>query len=460
MPSYENRITILITREYRAHNLRIISLITTNSAFGANPRNPFFINKTTSTRVRSLDDRGLAPVTTNPPVEHVRSLAEWGDADYLRNVKSNNHKVLLEDLPTPSLVLELDVLESNIQFMQDRADTLGVRMRPHVKTHKCIEIGELQRAAGATGITVATMEEAFAFTNAGFDDILWAFPMIPSRLNDVLHLSRKIEFGVTVDSEATLKLLSTTGEALSIWIEIDCGYGRSGVPHESEILVRLARQIIAIGLKLKGCFTHGGHTYKADSSRQIIELAEAERCAMVAVGDRLRAAGIDPGSLSVGSTPEMSIVENLEGIDEARPGNYSLYDYSQIQLGSCGVERCAVTILSTVVSANQARAQSIADCGALVLSKDLGPDVPPHYGRVFEDLSGKQLHPDIRVSSVSQEHGTLTANYPVGTKIRILPNHSCLTVAQFDHFQVIRGNDVLDRWRIRRSRDLEALRTS
>jgi D-serine deaminase-like pyridoxal phosphate-dependent protein len=375
-------------------------------------------------------------------------------------MKFNGHRVLLEDLPTPSLLLDLDILESNIQFMQDRANTLGVRMRPHVKTHKCLEIGELQRSAGATGITVATIEEAFAFANAGFDDILWAFPMIPSRLSDVLQLSRQIEFGVAVESEATLELLSTTGEALSVWIEIDCGYGRSGVPYESEILVHLAQKIIAAGLKLKGCFTHGGHTYKADSSRQIIDWAEHTRCAMVAAGDRLRTTGIEPGSLSVGSTPEMSIVENLEGIDEARPGNYSLFDYSQIQLGSCGVERCAVTVLSTVVSANATRAKSIADCGALVLSKDLGPDTPPHYGRVFEDLSGERLHPDIRVSSVSQEHGTLTANYPVGTKIRILPNHSCLTVAQFDHFQVIRGNDVLDRWRIRRARDLEAVGTS
>ena len=368
--------------------------------------------------------------------------------------------MLLEDLPTPSLLLDLDILESNIQFMQDRADTLGVRMRPHVKTHKCVEIGELQRSAGARGITVSTIEEAFTFANAGFDDILWAFPMIPSRLNDVIQLSRQIEFGVAVESEATLELLSTTGEALSVWIEIDCGYGRSGVPYESETLVRLAQKIIAAGLKLKGCFTHGGHTYKADNSRQIIELAEDGRCAMESVGDRLRSAGIDPGLLSVGSTPEMSIVENLEGIDEARPGNYSLFDYSQIHLGSCRVERCAATVLSTVVSANEARAKSIADCGALVLSKDLGPDTPPHYGRVFEDLSGERLHPDIHVSSVSQEHGTLTTNYPVGTKIRILPNHSCLTVAQFDHFQVIRGNEVLDRWQIKRSRDLEAAGTS
>ena len=417
------------------------------------------MDKTTSRRFRSLNDRSLPPVTAYPPVKHSRKAVRC-HTDYLMPVKSKGHRVVLEDLPTPSLVLDLDVLESNIQFMQDRADTLGVRMRPHIKTHKCLEIGELQRSVGATGITVATMEEALAFANAGFDDILWAFPMISSRVDDVLRLSSQIEFGVAVDSDTTLRLLSRTRETLSVWIEIDCGYGRSGVPHKSGLVVRLAQQInAAVGLKLKGCFTHGGHTYKASSPSRIMELAEDERRAMIDVGDRLRAAGVDPGSLSVGSTPEMSIVENLEGIDEARPGNYSLYDYSQIQLGSCGVERCAVTVLSTVVSAIEGRTHSIADCGALVLSKDLGPDDPPHYGRVFEDLSGQQLDSDARVSSVSQEHGMLSANYPVGTKIRILPNHSCLTVAQFDHFEVIRGNDVIDRWRIWRSRDSQVNRT-
>jgi len=359
----------------------------------------------------------------------------------------------LEDLPTPALVLDLDVLESNVRFMQRRADALGVRLRPHVKTHKCIEVGALQRSAGASGITVSTLEEARAFAAHGFTDMLWAFPMIPSRLTEILSLSEQTDFGVTVDSPGAVETLAATGAALSVWIEVDCGYGRSGVPYESPDLEEIARRIeSASGLALTGCLTHAGHTYHAEATSTIRRLAEEERRAMVQVGERLREIGIDAGVLSVGSTPGMSLVEDLSGIDEVRPGNYAFYDYTQVCLGSCGLERCAVTVLSTVISSRAGRGRCIADCGALVLSKDLGVETPAHYGRLFADLAGSRLEPDARVVSVSQEHGTISAQYPTGQKIRVLPNHACLTVAQFDHFTVVRGNVVVDRWKIWRSR--------
>ncbi len=358
----------------------------------------------------------------------------------------------LADLPTPALVLDLDVLESNLRFMQSRADALGVRLRPHIKTHKCLEIGKLQRAAGAQGITVSTLEEARVFADAGFRDILWAFPLNLSRLDEVLALSQRVELGVTVDSGPAVDALEASGAALSVWLEIDCGYGRSGVPHTDDLAVALARRIAdSSSLELRGCLTHAGHTYHGRSASHITALAEEERQAMVGVGERLRAAGVDPGSLSLGSTPGMSRVESLAGIDEARPGNYALYDYGQLRLGSCDLSRCAVTVLASVVSAPAGRGSVIADCGALVLSKDLGPDDPPHYGRVFTDPEGSELS-EGRVTSVSQEHATVSGSYHVGQRIRVLPNHSCLTVAQFDHFCVVRKNTVVDRWKIWRSR--------
>lgn len=173
---------------------------------------------------------------------------------------------------------------------------------------------------------------------------------------------------------------------------------------------------------------------------------------MVEVGRALLAAGLEPGVLSLGSTPGMSRVETLEGIDEARPGNYALYDYTQTRLGSCALSDCAVTVLATVVSAREGSDGAIADCGALALSKDVGPDDPPHYGRLFRDTSGGELS-DHRVTSVSQEHGRLSGRFAVGEKVRVLPNHACLTVAHFDHFDVVRGRRVVDRWKIRRTRD-------
>ena len=341
--------------------------------------------------------------------------------------------------------------------MQERTDALGVRLRPHVKTHKCVEIAELQRSGGASGIAVSTLAEARVFAEAGFDDILWAFPLNLSRVGEAAALAGRVGLGVTVDSLTAVEALEAAGAAFSVWLEIDCGYGRSGVPYDSGRVVEIARRIARAGrLSLGGCLTHAGHTYGADSPAAIAALAEEERHAMVEAGGALRAAGLEPGVLSLGSTPGMSRVETLEGVDEARPGNYALYDYTQTRLGSCTVRDCAVTVLATVVSARGGSGGgpggAIADCGALALSKDVGPDDPPHYGRLFRDAAGGELS-DHRVTSVSQEHGRLSGRFAVGEKVRVLPNHACLTVAHFDHFEVVRGRRVVDRWKIRRTRD-------
>ena len=357
------------------------------------------------------------------------------------------------DLRTPALILDLDVLENNLRVMQDRARALGVRLRPHVKTHKCVEIAERQRSLGAAGITVSTLAEARSFAEAGFDDILWAFPLNISRIGEAAALSRRVELGVTVDSVTAVEALEAADAPFSVWLEIDCGYGRSGVASNSERVVEIAGRISRAGrLALRGCLTHAGHAYGADSPAAIARVAEEERRAMVEAGRALREARIDPGVLSLGSTPGMSRVETLEGVDEARPGNYALHDYMQTRLGSCGVRDCAVTVLATVVSARDGLDGAIADCGALALSKDVGPDDPSHYGRLCRDLSGGELSDD-RVTSVSQEHGRISRRLAVGDRVRVLPNHACLTVAHFDHFEVVRGGCVVDRWEIRRTRD-------
>jgi len=363
------------------------------------------------------------------------------------------HAPDLFGLRTPALILDLDVLENNLRVMQERTDALGVRLRPHVKTHKCVEIAELQRSRGASGIAVSTLGAARIFAVAGFDDILWAFPLTLARIGEAAALSQRVELGVTVDSLTAVEALEATDVSCAAGLESDSGYGRSGVPNDRGRLVEIARRISHAGrLALRGGRTHAGQTYGADSRAASATLAEEGRRAMVEVGRALRAAGLEPGVLSVGSTPGMSRVETLEGVDEARPGNYALYDYTQMRLGSCALSDCAVTVLATVVSARDGSDGAIADCGALALSKDVGPDAPPHYGRLFRDTSGRELS-DHRVTSVSQEHGRLSGWFAVGEKVRVLPNHACLTVAHFDHFEVVRGRRVVDRWKIRRARD-------
>jgi D-serine deaminase-like pyridoxal phosphate-dependent protein len=359
----------------------------------------------------------------------------------------------IQDLPTPSLLLDLDILEGNLDLMQARANALGVRLRPHIKTHKCIEIARLQRDRGAIGITVSTLEEAMAFAAAGFEDITWAFPLIVSRLDEVREMCRIADFAVTLDTISAIEALEASGIDVPVWIKVDCGYGRAGVDPSSEAAVEVARRLAdSATLHLRGCLTHAGHTYEQESADAIVAVAEAERVVMTGFGARLRGLGIDPGTLSVGSTPGMSLVSSLEGIDEARPGNYALYDYTQTRLGSCGIERSAASVLSTVVSSQPGRDVCIADAGALVMSKDTGKDRPIHYGRLYENISSDRLDTDLRILSVSQEHARVSASLPVGMKLRIVPNHSCLTVAQFDHFTVVRGNMVIDTWKIWRDR--------
>lgn len=362
--------------------------------------------------------------------------------------------VPVSELPTPALLLDRGALETNLRRMAERTGSLGVSLRPHVKTHKCIEIGERQRALGARGITVSTLYEARVFARHGFRDITWAFPLIPSRAREAAALAGEIRLGITLDSREALEAAEATGAPLEVWIKVDCGYGRAGVDPGSGAALSLARAVAASSrLSLRGILTHSGHAYHAESPAEIEEVAEEERSAMVGFAERLRKAGISVSGISVGSTPAMARVRTLEGVTEARPGNYALYDYTQFRLGSCELADCAVSVLTTVVSRRAGERHAVTDAGALSLSKDTGPDGERHFGRIFGGTDLRELDPGVRVTSVSQEHGTVTADLPVGTRLRVLPNHSCLTVANFDRFHVVEGNEVVDRWKIWRGRD-------
>lgn len=447
--SDQDRERLRISGENGAHDIAIPRLITGNSPLRADPGDVLlFSNKTTS-------KLGASPERNGRSGPH-GSLAELRGQDYLRRMSPPLEPIrsrTLEDLPTPALLLDADILEGNLRSMQERADSLGVRLRPHIKTHKCLEIGRRQRELGGRGITVSTLEEAWIFSADGFDDITWAFPLNPSRIEEVRALAEKIGLGITVDDEAAVQALEDAGRPFRVWLKVDCGYGRAGVDPSGERAVGLARRIAdSSRLELAGCLTHSGHAYRASNAEEARRIAESERRTMVEFGQRLRAAGVSPGTLSVGSTPAMSRVVSLDGVDEARPGNYALYDYTQVRLGSCETVSCAVSVLATVVSARPGADRCVTDAGALVLSKDMGPDSPAHYGRPFRDPAARELDPDSRVVGVSQEHGVLSGSRRVGEKVRILPNHSCLTVAQFDHFTVLKGNQVMDFWKIWRAR--------
>jgi len=376
----------------------------------------------------------------------------------------------IDQLPTPALLLDIDILESNLKRMQERAQKYHVSLRPHIKTHKCLEIARKQKALGSNGITVSTFYEAEQFAAAGFNDITWAFPVPPVWAERVIALAKKITFRLVVDSmeakSAIVKAAATMAGPVHVWLKVDCGGHRAGVDPSSTFAEEMAHALAQSEvLHFDGILTHAGHSYLAQTKREIIDIAEQERSTMVHFAQWLRGNNIAVPGISIGSTPTMSLVEKLDGITEIRPGNYAFNDYTQVQLGVCGVNDCALTVLASVISHQPEAQHFVTDAGALALSKDPGATHIRNdmgMGILYEDYERKRLfaHLDVHVQSLSQEHGkvmvdrhsNIEGKFKVGERIRILEHHSCLTAANFDRYYVVRGNDVVGEWKVLRGR--------
>lgn len=360
----------------------------------------------------------------------------------------------LPDVPTPALVLDLDVLERNLSRMAERCRELGVALRPHAKTHKCVEVGRRQVELGAVGLTVATLPEARAFAAAGVGDLTWAFPLPPARAADAAELAEGTTLRLLVDSPEAVDALEATGARLHAWLKVDCGYGRVGVDPQGPRAVELARRLAASpGLLFDGLLTHSGQAYAARGEEALAAAAEEERRVMAALAERLRGEGIAVPGVSVGSTPAMSAARRLDGVTEARPGNYALFDGSMVSRGACSWGDCAATVLATVVSCQPGASHSVVDAGALALSKDAGAGdtggIDTGMG-VLVDEEGRPTGG--RLTSLSQEHGVVDRPLPVGERVRVVPNHSCLAVACFDRYELVRGGRSAGRWSVYRER--------
>jgi D-serine deaminase-like pyridoxal phosphate-dependent protein len=366
--------------------------------------------------------------------------------------------VRLGEIPTPALVVDLGRLDANLERMAAKARRLGVALRPHLKTHKCAEIARRQAALGCRGVTVSTLEEAHFFAEAGFDDLTWAFPIIPSRLPEARSLAERVSLGVVVDSDEAIAMLEAQPAAAPwrTWLKVDCGYHRAGVEPTEPRATLLARRLAdSPAIDFRGLLTHSGHAYAAADRQAMAAVARQERDVTAGFADRLRGEGVEVPEVSVGSTPALSVdVGDYPGVTEVRPGNYVFYDYTQVVLGSCRPADCAVTVLASVVSSSRERRRSVVDAGALALSKDTAPPWAPRrtFGELFEEPAAGRLDPARHLLSLSQEHGVVDGWFPVGNRVRILPNHSCLTVACFDEYWVAQGDEVVDRWRIHRRR--------
>jgi D-serine deaminase-like pyridoxal phosphate-dependent protein len=369
----------------------------------------------------------------------------------------------LHSVKTPSLVLDVERVRRNAVRMSERIGALGASLRPHVKTHKCIEVARLQTAGQRGGITVSTLAEARAFASHGISDITYAVPIEPGKFDEAVVLARNCERLALITDDVSIpgplaEAARLGGVTLDVFLKVDCGYHRCGVePHQSE-----AREIPRLiqdshGLRFAGILTHAGHSYHARSREELLDLARHERDLMRDFAADLRAEGIEVPVVSIGSTPTATHVDHLEGVDEVRPGNYIFFDAFQAALGSCRQDDCALTVLSAVTHRDRTRRKIVLDAGAIALSKDCGAvelDETCGYGQVL-DLEGRDLN--LRVESLSQEHGALHVPdeklfdaLRVGTRLRVLANHSCLTAAQHSHYHVLEGENIIDRWEIQR----------
>ena len=353
-----------------------------------------------------------------------------------------------EELETPALLVDLDVLEANLRAMAELAARHGVTLRPHFKTHKCIEIAERQIALGAVGGTVAKPSEAAVFAAAGVRSLLVATPVVDAgRIRRLIEGAGDVEILGLVESEAGLAAWAeagaSAGRRLPVLLEVDTGLGRTGVA-PGEAALPLARRIAANrNVSLRGVMTHGGHAYGVASPAAIPDVGRREGEDLVATAGALRAAGLPCEVVSVGSTPTAPHAAAVPGVTELRPGNYVFHDGIQSGLGVAPFERCALTVLATVIS-RPAPDRLLLDCGSKTLSSDGGSAV-----KGYGCLLGA---PSLVLSRLWEEHAVVPVDERVilkeGDRVRVVPNHACATVNLHDELVVVRGSRIEGRWRV------------
>ena len=367
--------------------------------------------------------------------------------------------MIFPELSTPTLLLEKQKLMANIARMQASADRLGVQLRPHLKTMKAARAAEALMASGASGITVSTLKEASYFLEHGFDDITYAVGMVPARLPEVASLMmRGADLKIMTDSLDVARVIATeadqSGVSYKLLIEVDCGDNRGGLQSDSEELLQIAEIIANSAAHFQGVLTHAGQSYGVDNTSAVEKIAEQEREAVVSAATRLREAGLIVETVSLGSTPTGLYARDLSGVTELRAGVYTVFDMDQQSRGVCGTEEIAMSVLSSVIGHNKAAGKILLDAGGLALSKDRSADrFRPEVGY------GQICNPDgsviaeLYVTSVSQEHGHVCVRdagdyelFPVGSRLRILPVHACMTAAAYDHFNIIENGVISGTW--------------
>ncbi|HET6866370.1 MAG TPA: alanine racemase [Solirubrobacteraceae bacterium] len=368
----------------------------------------------------------------------------------------------LDELVTPALIVDRKRLVRNIIEMAARAQSLGVALRPHAKTHKSPAIAALQREHGATGLTVATLTEAEGFADDGVDDLLLTAPPVGDwRLERLVALARRVRVRVALDSVEVVAALDRAcarhGVEIGYVWEVDCGVGRFGTPPGARSAQPIAEAVVtATHASFDGLLTFGGHAYGATTPDGIAAAARDEQEAIAQTVSALADRGIEATVRSIGSTPTSHAMRSAEGITELRPGNYVFYDATQVALGIVGLEHCALSVLATVTS-RPAPDRLILDSGSKALAAERLSTLTPGFGQI-------DGHPRLRVERLYEEqaivHSDEPCEIPVGARLRVVPNHACAAANLHSRMHVVDQDVVVDVWLVatREWREIEAER--
>lgn len=361
----------------------------------------------------------------------------------------------LASLRTPAVLIDQQKLERNIERMQAAADAARVRLRPHAKTHKSIDIARIQIARGAVGICCAKLGEAEVFAEAGIQDIRLPYPLNPANAARLLALLDRTRLSFIVDhldvAREWSRVLDAAGRSVDVLVKVDVGFHRCGIDPEAPDAAEFVARVAGLpGLTFRGLLSHAGHAYGASSTAETAAIAAAEAQQLRSLRDRVQRAGVAVEEISVGATPTAQYSMREEGITEVRPGNYVYYDRTQVELGAASWDDCALTVLSRVVG-RPAPDRLILDAGSKTLTTDLAKGFAEvsGYGAILQSLDSAQPARGLLVERLSEEHATVRVRdgapgLAPGDLVRLVPNHSCVVSNLMDTVWLVNGGDAVD----------------
>jgi len=362
--------------------------------------------------------------------------------------------VLLRDLPTPQVLIDHARLRSNIDRVQSLADSAGLRLRPHAKTHKSPLIARWQIDRGAVGVCCAKVGEAEVFAAAGIENIRLPYPVHPSNADRLVALMDRSAISIIVDHPGVARgwsdAMQRAGRTLDVLVKVDVGFHRCGIDPETGA-VEFIRAVAGMkGLRLRGLLSHAGHGYNAASEEELCAVARREAEILTSLQRDGARAGIALDEVSVGATPTLRYSARQHGLTELRPGNYVYFDRTQVALGAATLDDCALTVLATVVARHAGRI--ILDCGSKTLTNDQarGMTPTPGYGAVLADdgASPRRIDETLTIERLSEEHATVkvtgTTRLEPGDRVRVVPNHACVVSNLVDAVQLVDGDRVVE----------------